>query len=731
MKRPTAVALLLLACCGCSTRPATPAGPAPTAGPGAKPAGVPVSAVLPPPAEPAAPPAVHAPALPPPGKPCQPYAIRKSLAEVSNYGAFTKVFKLRPEQETMLKKNLFACTPTSYNQLFFVYENNQYHQLPSFVSVDVVLHLYHVFFDYTLRKSEEGPLYDAAAKLARTMAARSLRTYNEQPGPALKDAALRNCAYFGVAAQALGERVKLPPEAAAMVKAEMAAIERHEGFVRSAIFPYKLDFSQFVPRGHYTRSPRLKRYFTAIMWFGLAPFATRMAGEACTPTITQGLLMTRDLKRAGAMPEWQRIYDPTTFYVGKADDLTPAEWQGVSETVFGATPKPDAFADKAKQGAFLARVEKLRAARIQAKMVLEKEVPDPAVQLRFMGQRYIPDSEILTRVAAPVQRPFPSGLDVLAVLGSDRAAAILDANPKLYNANNWPDYLVERAKANRDFAAIKPATWTSNLYWGWLDCLRPLIASVPKGYPSFMTGPAWSDCRINTALGSWAELRHDTILYGKQTTVECGGGPETIPTGYIEPNIPFYTRMAALIRSQREGLQQRKLLPDRVKDKLVEFENLVNFLKACSVKELDGRKLTEEEYTQIHYIGGQVEHFVLSTIDNNPGYWDLVSEQDRDMAEIADVVTASPKVLEVGVGRAYEILVIVPIGGKMVLTRGAALSYHEFTHPISDRLTDEKWRAMLKAGKAPAAPEWTRSFVVPGARPSKKQEQLEGYTSGC
>ncbi|MCS2582582.1 DUF3160 domain-containing protein [Bacteroides sp. BFG-551] len=41
---------------------------------------------------------------------------------------------------------------------------------------------------------------------------------------------------------------------------------------------------------------------------------------------------------------------------------------------------------------------------------------------------------------------------------------------------------------------------------------------------------------------SWAELKHDAILYGEQPmAAECGGAgpPDPIVVGYVEPNLPF------------------------------------------------------------------------------------------------------------------------------------------------------------------------------------------------
>ena len=39
-----------------------------------------------------------------------------------------------------------------------------------------------------------------------------------------------------------------------------------------------------------------------------------------------------------------------------------------------------------------------------------------------------------------------------------------------------------------------------------------------------MQSDAWLDKQLNTSLGSWTELKHDTILYAKQAYAEMGAG---------------------------------------------------------------------------------------------------------------------------------------------------------------------------------------------------------------
>lgn len=195
-----------------------------------------------------------------------------------------------------------------------------------------------------------------------------------------------------------------------------------------------------------------------------------------------------------------------------------------------------------------------------------------------------------------------------------------------------------------------------------------------------------------------------------------GDGGEPAPyKGYVEPNVKFWSQMLDLTRRSRVGLTSRKLMPEDLEGKFETFEELISNLKTISEKELRNEKLTEDEYQSIRAIGGTLEYMTLSVMTGNPDTWELVNEADKEMACIADVHTGGQDVLEEAVGNASEILVIVPVEGKLVLTRGAVFSYYEFIHPAADRLTDEKWQKIVNAGRAPAPPAWTRSFLISGS----------------
>ncbi len=653
----------------------------------------------------------------------KPYTVSADLHEVANLKAFERAVALTPQHRAMLAKNLFVCSPRGDEQLYWVYGKNDYADLPSFVTTDAVLQLYHVFFDSTLRKTEERALLPIVKRLTAGMLKQSVAQYNKLENPALKQAALKNVAYFGVAASELGLNPKLPAKAQEWATKDRGLIQSGKDFAIGGVFPYKLDYSQFIVRGHYTRTAKLEAYFRAMMWYGLAPFAVaRKEGfrwVRADEQIRQSLLLTHALYSSKLDKDWVRVYEPTCLYVGASNDLAPSEFKAAMDRVFGAGAGAEQFAKSAKYEAFVKALDTLRKPRIQSKK-RGADLPGAGLALRFMGQRYIPDSEVLQRLTGD-DRVMPTGLDVMAVLGSKPAAAILDANPRIYNPNGWAEYLPERAKLVAEFAKLPEATWNSNLYYGWLYALKALILPAPAASPSFMKNRAWQEKSLSTALASWAELRHDTILYGQQSVAECGDGEEQpFVRHYVEPNVAFYDRLLALTRQSRTGLQKRGLIDKEVAGYLGRFEEMLSFLRSVAERELKGVKLARKEHDRIRKIEGELEDLTKSVILSGETFNEL-TEDDRDMALVADVHTGMNDALEVAVGHADDIFVIVPIEGRLTLTRGAVFSYYEFTQPISARLTDKAWRKRL-AENPPPRPQWVRSFWAPERAKDRSRE---------
>lgn len=633
-------------------------------------------------------------------------------AKTANYKAFAKKVPMTKEHLAMLNKNQFVVAPApGMTEMGYVFDQNDYEDLPSIVTIDAPIHLYHILFDATLRTTETSALLPRAKGLAKHMIAATKKAYDEATDPALKQAHLYNLAYFGVADRAFGGNTELPVEAQKLVDQEVANIDAHSGYKVATIFPYEIDYTQFIVRGHYTRTEELGKYFKGMMWFGLAPFAMCPPGEIQPDEelTLRALALAQVYAASKADPMWRAIYEPTTLFAGKVNSLTP----GMIEAARVKVMPTAALSDSTKYNALCEELFRVNPSLYKPQIGGRSDQPATGLQLRFMPQRGLLDGFAISKVTAAIERPLPSGLDVMAVMGSTRAAQILDASPNLYNPNGWNEYLTNRKDVTTYFAQIPAATWKDNLYNAWLDTLRQTVATPPHAVADFMKTQAFKDKNLNCALASYAELRHDTILYGEQTAVEMGDGEEEQPfvRHYVEPNAPVYERLIWMTRAMRDGLSKYKLLSADSMEDLARFGTLIAFLKSCVDKEIAGQPLSKEAHLRIRKIGGDIDYLTTDLLMRGTNFQTLTAN-DRDMALVADIHTADPLAFTIASGHAEDIIAIVPIEGKRYLARGPVYSYYEFTVPIAERMTDDEWKKHLAEGKQPARPEWTKSYRV-------------------
>ncbi len=663
------------------------------------------------------------------------HTLPVDLGSLSNYDQFP----FSDQQAQLLSQNGFVAVPAEWLEFFNLYENIRYQELPVFITTDSVYHIYHLIFDKMLRDLEREHFEPDIRALTAACLQSAQAIYAEQQGTALEEVARRVVAYFGVANGLIDPNAVPPPEAADLVSAELALIQAHAGMNGSPIFSQDCpstcdpcdplpppecmdqpcmceDYSQYVPRGHYTRSEQLERYFRTMMWYGRINLRLQKPSETRMALLITYILRHTDVNGQSAADVWARVYDPTVFIVGKSDDLGFHEYGALWDAVFGPDAPISTIADEGEFNTFIEAARHLPPPQINSMWVYIWEDKEQVTQgFRFMGQRFVLDAYIFDEltwreVGEPGnERWLPKGLDVMAALGSEEAHAILDE----MGETAYLHYPEQMAKLRGEIDALEIDSWTQNLYWTWLYSFHPLL--TPKGaeYPAFMRTQAWARKDLHTALGSWTELKHDTILYAKQSMAEMGGGPPPEPPrGWVEPNPEAYARLLALTRMTQEGLASRNLLTDNTHANLMRLDSLLLFLLNAAERELNGEPLTNEDYERIKYYGGELEAITLAAADQE-GEGRPFFEEDEQAAVVADVATGAGQVLEEGVGRVFEIYVTVPNGaGGLHIAKGGIFSYYEFPRNINDgRLTDEEWRAMLDAGTAPPQPAWTGAFV--------------------
>ncbi|WP_406658098.1 DUF3160 domain-containing protein [Methanolobus sp. ZRKC2] len=677
------------------------------------------------------------------------YELPLDTRDIVNYEEFVSSIPLDEDAIEKLQKNGFVVMENPFYPreeiITDMYGTLEDKEIPVFITSDSLLHLYHIQFDETLKRIEEKEFYNTIWELDYKLLQKSIKDYETSTGDT-KEAARRNMAYFAVALSLLepdegqvaiddeqaflSEESKFTPEEAEIytfevpeivkndVEAELALIESHEGFALSPIFSYKEDYSQYVPRGHYTYSEKLKNYFKAFMWHGRMSMLLKgdliesadPEHDARIQTLSASLIASHLEKDVQLMESWERIYSVTAFYVGFSDDLGPYEYIKTLNSVMGGSRNIEELDIEALK----AELATYRSPEIYGGTgAIEINVADPeeldiALEdtkgFRFMGQRFIPDSYMFQNLVYPAvdDRFMPKSLDVMALLGSEKAYEYLEVQ----GDTSKPGYTEQYEILETEFNDFNDSDWTRNLYWSWLYALQPLMKDYGTGYPTFMQTEAWQDKQLTASMASWTELRHDTILYAKQSyafRASIFKPEEKEVVGYVEPVPEFYNRLLALTRMTNNGLGEMDVIETYSTNRLENLEQVLEKLVEISEKELQNEELSDEDYDFIESFGEELEDVIGG-----------VEKENQKTTIVADVHTDinSGNVLEEGVGYVDMIVVAYKLpDGRIIIGAGPVMTHYEFEQPMSERLTDEAWREMLESS-LPSKAEFSGSFSV-------------------
>ncbi len=633
----------------------------------------------------------------------KPYEVSKDFGNVINYDEFVYLNE-QPEIKNKLSENGFVVVSSYESEFFQGYENNRYSLTPNFVTADAMLHTYHLYFSHLMKGIEKEYFYNDLKTICEQMITASKEQYEKLLGTEWENAAKRNMAYFTVALKLLDDSVQPDPLVADIVSQELKLIEEASQITDSPLMswenpselPLLEDYTQYIVRGYYEEDETLSRYFQAMMWFGRISF--RQSNEEETKSAA---LMTVAMSDSDALAPWNRIYDVTAFFIGTSDDPGLYEYAPILAEVYGDVSLESLLKDSGKWETFMTKIKELEPPAINSIPIYEKEDHEAAVNaFRFMGQRETFDAAAMQKLVYQSvrennngdKRMLPSAMDIPAVFGSAEAEAIL----KEQGAFEYEGYGDNLEKLKSTVAGADEDIWKASLYSNWLAAIRPLTEEKGEGYPVFMQNKAWTRRQLNTFLGSFAELKHDSVLYAKQVYAEMGGGgtEDRDFRGYVEPQPEVYAGLAYLSMLTREGLKAYNLISEEDAENLQHLQELSEKLLVISNKELKSENLTEEEHDLIKTFGGQLEHFWYEALSD--GSDEYMRPDEHPAALVTDIATnPNGSVLEIGTGKIDRILVIVDVEGALRIAEGYVYSYYEFVQPIDQRLTDNEWRIML------------------------------------
>lgn len=653
--------------------------------------------------------------------PCvEPYTVEPDLSNIDNSWQFWYDDDVREK----LVKNGFVVRAGGSAEFFEEYEQNRYLQQASFVTVDSLMHTYHLYFGHLLKNVERDYLSDRLGQLSRLMLTDSKEAYDRLKGSEWESAAKRNVAFFTIGAKLLDDNTEVEDYVKDSVQYELGRIDEREDIFESSITGEMEDYTQYIPRGYYEGDETLERYFKAMMWYGRVHFE-----QDKEDLDRSALLISQALSEdTQAYELWQSIYDVTAFFTGESDDADVADYLPIIREAYGENATTDTLVGNEKAfEQFHSLTAMLQIPQINSVPIGDGE--DNVIPgFRFMGQRFSVDAAIMQKLiysdvrenSAGDKRMLPDVLDVPAALGSDTALAILEEN----GATEYRGYSENMERLRSVLGEEDQDRWSASLYAGWLNTLRPLLEVKGEGYPMFMQGEEWAKKNLECFAGSFTELKHDTILYTKQVMAEMGGGYEEEPDdrGYVEPEPLVYVRFAELSDRTAEGLKKYGMLSAAEEENLSRLSQIADQLLTISKKELLDEVPTEEEFEFIRSYGGNIEHFWYEAVKDQADDPDQIFSEEYQAAIVVDIATdPNGTVLEAATGSPSFMDVIVKVDGKLKIARGSVYTFYQFDWPMNDRLTDAKWQTMMGMrpdeegvyhyeNKPVKQPAWTDSY---------------------
>lgn len=659
------------------------------------------------------------------------------------------------ELQKLKENHFFVSERLQYATFADAYTDIYVKDLPVMITSDAILHSLHASYDDMLKSIELTKLKPNLLHALQQMHGNIPKLYTEygdstQFKTYFEDVDL----YITVALQLLDPTQIYPVTFCPQDKKdEVLLAVKNESLESLALFtenPRMLDFSQFTPRGHYNDDfirkyggfPFLKSYFQSSIWLGFIDFLltkplqdNSYTKEDIRRMCTSAAFINELYFMSGANETLLQNEKVIRFMVGESDNITPDEYK-TALTNAGIKRASDLLNDEKYEQL---STELLLSEAYQQKILSAIICSDPMnpesavlpVSYKLFGQRYIIDSHVLgnvvfDKVKTQPLRMMPNPLDAMFALGNNHALPLLKNELETYKYGPQLDamrYLID----NYD-----DSFWQSTLYSAWLNSIRSLNKLPDQSnLPFFAQTSAWQHKQLNTQLASWAQLRHDNLLYAKQSY--SGSNGCSYPDGYVEPYPALYHNLKLFALSASENLGEKIFgEPTPYATFWSYFANVMDSLENIALTEAQGIALNTN---QIEFIQGMLKYIPPSNMCGsvpryNGWYAKLFFQDDYGESKFSDVdfiiadVHTQPtdeygrmvgKVLHVGLGYINGAIFLGPSNNSEqapILYSGACFSYYEKITDNFKRFTDQEWENNVWQNAIPERPAWTASYLT-------------------
>ncbi|MEI7620409.1 MAG: DUF3160 domain-containing protein [Candidatus Falkowbacteria bacterium] len=507
----------------------------------------------------------------------------------------------------------------------------------------------------------------------------------------------------------------LSPAFVAAIKADLVGVYAADTIGASPLFSQyddqiKTDYTQFTPRSHYTKNSILRAYFRTMMYLGRSSYLLKSdLGLADTNLLVKQMSVKKG-DAVAPLDSWKKITAVTDFYVGQGDDLTYTEWKSFTESILGADLSSDEALIAPENVKKLAEnLDKLRLPKILSDVIVDENMANrtkadllrQSLSFRIFGQKFSYDAWILNDLTAGQEKTevrlpsTPSSLFIPAAFGDLQARNHVQeflGNKLGFSASELLGFFTKLDQKKTDISNVKEELWFNSLGSSWLYVLGSLAHNYGPHYPLYMQATSFLDKQIQTFLGSYTELKHDTLLYAKQSYAELGAGGDNRPTppavkGFVEPNLEFWNKFNNLLDRTDQLYKENNLFADgNAYDRLRQFKEISLFLSNIAEKELKDEVINDDEYERLRTIklSFMAQPFEMLDPDEKSGKTALIADIHTDALQnqILYEATAKP----------YLMLAIVANEESPRVVAGLVYNHYELTDKIDKRLSDEDWQ---------------------------------------
>jgi hypothetical protein len=466
-----------------------------------------------------------------------------------------------------LQLDKIIITPLTYRQIFEPYLNSD---RPIFITSDTVLTAYHVLLMESIGRFQQvnarrlpeilkllwrqiAPEEEPVAKKSDQQKVGNRR---DDLSPETVDASnflevkrqaeKRARIVVAVALKLTGDDRKLADRTLmSIVETEVRRINRAKGLRRPKWIgetdaEYKgLDYSLFQPHGFYAQSEQLEGYFRAMRWLQSIPFRIHKDEELLSILILGKILHSPNF----ASPTDRRKIEN---FLQCYRDLHGQE--NARDLLFAAQIIGDRPADLETVRDYLLPTASItendksegRIAAIDAR----EQIQRTPGSFHIIAPQRLPDTALFqsTTVLQGMDRGWPNGLEICALLDSNHARRQLTANMPV----RYRDTLL----ATIDL--FKDRLISDSLNNQYFNTVAALLDQPEPDAPAFMSKEPWEIKSCSTVLSSWVQSRN--FLPGR-IRLAAHSNDETVgelPSGFVEPEPEFFARLYDLVERTTE-----------------------------------------------------------------------------------------------------------------------------------------------------------------------------------